>query len=356
MTLLNTPLPFHPYPTLIKELDIGSVAADNLYMGDLDATLALCPNLEIFRLENCFHISNILVRSLSGHCPALKQVDLPGCPISDSFIPILGKNCPNLERLDLSFTNLTIASLHAIVTHCEKLLQLDLSECGEMEPDAVMDLSTTKPFSRPLHWLNLRNAPVSDDLLRFTATHCPKLQDLVLESCTRISDDAIVKIANTCTQLRRLDCSFCDNITDLSIQAFAVRGASNDGCNLEELYLSACDMITPAAVHNLAQKCQKLDLIVLDGCEKILGTYVQSFASQQDDELECMLEREGIERLAKHSPANPVTPPASPGLLASDASQPARPFTPTPFKVEVSYATYTDDDMDRRWRTPTHFA
>ena len=74
MTLLNTPLPSLPYPEMIKELDIGAAAADNLYMGDLDATLAICTGLEVFRLENCFHISGILVRSLGMNCPMLKQV------------------------------------------------------------------------------------------------------------------------------------------------------------------------------------------------------------------------------------------------------------------------------------------
>src|SRR4051812_28319609 len=117
----------------------------------------------------------------------MTQLDLPGCPMSDTYIPILGKSCPNLERLDLSFTNSTVASLYTIVMHCEKLLQLDLSECREAEKDANMDLSN-KGFTRPLQWLNLRNAPVTDDLLRFAAIHCPNIEDLILESCVNISD------------------------------------------------------------------------------------------------------------------------------------------------------------------------
>ncbi|KNC97997.1 uncharacterized protein SPPG_06415 [Spizellomyces punctatus DAOM BR117] len=343
MSLLNTPLPAHPYPEMIRELDIGSSAADNLYMGDLDATLAVCTNLEVFRLENCFHISNILVRSLSTHCPSLKQVDLPGCPISDSFIPVLSKNCRQIERLDLSFTNLTVASLHAIVLNCDSLIQLDLSECRPVEEDTVLDLSN-KGFTRPLQWLNLRNTPVSDDLLRFTATHCPNLEDLVLESCTEITDDALVKVANTCTKLRRLDVSFCDNISDLSLQAFAMRASSANGGTLRELYLTACDSIGAIAVHNLAQKCTNLDLLVLDGCDKILGTFVQSFASQPSDELECLLEGEAIRLFAAHVPgSNPVTPPASPGRPAGAA---------TNYKVQVSYATTYGENADvGGWRS-----
>ncbi|KAI9092343.1 hypothetical protein DFS34DRAFT_288779 [Phlyctochytrium arcticum] len=330
MTLLNTPLPAHPYPEMIRELDIGSSAADNLYMGDLDATLAVCPNLEIFRLENCFHISNILVRSLSAHCPNLTQVDMPGCPITDSFIPVLAKNCRKIERLDLSFTNLTVASLQSIVMNCESLVQLDLSECREVEDDVSLDLSN-KGIARPLQYLNLRNTPVSDELLRFTATHCPSLEDLVLESCLDITDDALVKVAHTCTKLRRLDVSFCDHITDLSLQAFTMRAAQMNGGALQELYMIGCDNISPGAVHNLAQKCHKLELLILDGCEQILGSYVQSFALQPSDDLECFLEGEAIKHFAAHTPGTNPTPPASPGRPGL--------ALPSEYKVQVSYST-----------------
>ncbi|KAI8816540.1 uncharacterized protein EV422DRAFT_288344 [Fimicolochytrium jonesii] len=331
MTLLNTPLPAHPYPELIRELDIGSSAADNLYMGDLDATLGSCPNLEVFRLENCFHISNILVRSLAAHCPNLKQVDLPGCPISDSFIPTLSKSCRQIERLDLSFTNLTIASLHAIIINCENLIQLDLSECRPLEEDVNLDFSS-KPFSRPLQLLNLRNTPVTDDLLRFTATHCPELEDIILESCMELTDDALIKVASSCQKLRRLDVSFCDNITDLSLQALAMRAAYTKKGTLEELYLAACDNITPPALHHLAQQCAKLHTLVLDGCERLMGTYVQSFATQPADDLECMLEGDAIRRFAAHVPGtNPVTPPASPSRANTTPGM--------TYKVQVSYAT-----------------
>ncbi|KAJ3003908.1 hypothetical protein HKX48_001502 [Thoreauomyces humboldtii] len=340
VSLLNTPLPALPYPELIRELDIGSSAADDLYMGDLDSTLAVCTNLEVFRLENCFHISNILVRSLSAHCTNLKQVDLPGCPISDSFIPVLSRNCRQIERLDLSFTNLTVASLHAIVLNCDSLLQLDLSECRPLEEDASLDLAT-KNLTRPLQWLNLRNTSVNDDLLRFVATHCPNLEDLVLESCTEVTDDAVIKVASTCPKLRRLDLSFCDQVTDLSLQAFAIRASSTNGGTLRELYLTACDHISTPAVQNLAEKCTKLELLVLDGCDKLLGTFVQSFASQPSDELECLLEGEAIRRFAAHVPGtNLVTPPASPGRARDPAN----------YKVQVSYATHSKETVeDGNW-------
>ncbi|KAJ3165006.1 hypothetical protein HK101_000324 [Irineochytrium annulatum] len=333
MGLLYTPLPALPYTVMIRELDISGTAADNLYMGDLDATLGMCPNLEVFRLENCFHISNILVQSLAHHCQNLLQLDLPGCPISDSFIPALTKKCRHLLRLDLSFTNVSIASIHPVITFSESLLELDLSECQEADLTSL-DLSN-KGLRRALKSLNLRNSPVTDDMLRFAASQCPDLEIIILESCPRVTDDAIIKIATTCVKLRSLDCSFCDRITDLSLNALTVRATASNGGTLEELYLSACDLISPGAVHQMVQKSTKLELLVLDGCEKIMGSYIQEFATNRTDDLECSLEGESLKSLANYVVGTSLaTPPASPGrLLEGGAPQPE-------LKVEVTYATH----------------
>ncbi|KAJ3118168.1 hypothetical protein HDU96_003455 [Phlyctochytrium bullatum] len=352
MGLLNTPLPFLPYPVMIRELDIAGNAADNLYMGDLDAVLGMCPNLEVFRLENCFHISNILIQSLAHHCPNLLQLDLPGCPISDSFVPALTKKCKYLLRLDLSFTNVTIASIHPVILQAESLLELDLSECREADDLTSLDLSN-KGFRRPLKSLNLRNTPVNDDLLRFAISQCPELEIIILESCPNITDDAVIKIVNTCTRLRSLDCSFCDRITDLSLNALTVRAAASGGGSLEELYLSACDLITPAAVHQMVQKATRLELLVLDGCEKIMGSYVQEFAIDRSDELECSLEGEGLKALAQYNAVSSLaTPPASPARPGDVPSKDGQ------LRVQVSYATPEDAaEGERRKRKPnTGFA
>ncbi|KAJ1554692.1 hypothetical protein HK405_004324 [Cladochytrium tenue] len=335
MGLLNTPLPYHPYSAMIRELDITGMAADNLYMGDLDSALGMCPNLEVFRLENCFHISNILIQSIAHHCPNLLQLDLPGCPISDSFIPILTKKCRHLLRLDMSFTNATIASIHPVILNAESLLELDLSECRDSDDLTSLDLSN-KGFRRPLKSLNLRNTPITDDLLRYAVSQCPELEIVVLESCPRITDDAVMKLINTCTRLRSLDCSFCDRITDLSLNALTVRGAATGGGSLEELYMSACDLITPRAVQQMVQRNTRLCLLVLDGCEQIMGSFVQELSVTRGDELECSLEEEQLRTLAGLR----VEPLELPAVQSNGARGPnTGTATVGGLKFEVTYAT-----------------
>ncbi|KAJ1555311.1 SCF ubiquitin ligase complex subunit [Nowakowskiella sp. JEL0078] len=327
MGLLNTPLPAHPYPKIIRELDISGLAADNLYMGDLNAALSMCPNIEIFRLENCYHISNMLVRSIADYCQNIKQVDLPGCPVTDTFIPLLTKNCKKLESLDLSFSNVTISSLFVIIENCEVLLHVDLTECHPIEKDSKdLDLSF-KGYSRPLRLLNLRNTRISDDFLKFVVAHCQGLENVILDSCPDISDDSIMKLAQKSAKLRRLDFSFSDRITDKTLQSLAIRAAASNGGALEQLYLSACDLITAPAVQQLAQKSTKLQVLVLDGCERILETFIKEYASRRGD-LECSLEGESIRQMAAHvAGAIPSSPVASPERKKEDGE----------LKVEVEY-------------------
>ncbi|KAI8898834.1 hypothetical protein BC833DRAFT_619974 [Globomyces pollinis-pini] len=329
--LLNTPLPFYPYAYLIQKLDFVGSAADNIFMGDLDACLKQCVNIRTLRLERCFHISNILIQSISKNCPKLEQLDLPGCPVSDTFLPQLARNCQKLKRVDLSFTNMTIASLYHLVSNCPEILEIDLSEC---KPSDRLPDPLGKKVASPLQYLNLRNSPVNDPFVRYIASQCGKLKTLILESCTELTDASLMKVANSCPDLVTLDLSFCDLMTDLSLQVFAIRASTGNGGSLQELHLSACDSITPAAVYQLVQKCTKLELLVLDGCEKMSGTYIKRMATYQSDDITCTYEAKELrklasiplkELLAEDSNASYSTPPQSPPKTSEEL--PAQPAT-----------------------------
>jgi hypothetical protein len=85
MDLINVPLPYLNYAIYIRELAFTSpAAADNIYLGDLDYCLALCTRLELFKLDNCYHISNILIQALAqSECrKALLHIAIRSCPIS----------------------------------------------------------------------------------------------------------------------------------------------------------------------------------------------------------------------------------------------------------------------------------
>jgi hypothetical protein len=64
---------FHPYAFIVQILDLTPIG-DFIYMGDVDQCLQKCMNLKTFKLERCFHISNMLIQSIGKHCTFLEQV------------------------------------------------------------------------------------------------------------------------------------------------------------------------------------------------------------------------------------------------------------------------------------------
>ncbi|KAI8618536.1 hypothetical protein BC830DRAFT_1166125 [Chytriomyces sp. MP71] len=340
-TAKTLPAKLSIYAHLVHELDLCGAAADNVYIGDLDGALALCANLRILRLGSVFHMSNMIVQSVATHCSNLVQLELPGCPVSDAFIPLLAKKCSLLLRFDAAFTNLTVGSLVPLIKFAASLLELDLSECRES--DASLDMQVAEPLMRPLKFLNLRNTQITDPLLTFTARACPALSILVLESCTKITDASVTLLFSHCPALRSLDLSFCDNLTDASLRAATPPSV------LEELYLSGLDLISARGIHEMVAQLLmpgalgRLELLVLDGCESVVGSYVKGFAASPADDLECELERDGLRRLA----LTPVPDGVSGGLEVDAGVKHSGMMSPamqqmhgmmSGLKVEVSYA------------------
>ena len=58
----------------IKKLYFCGSCVESLVIGDLDYLLSKCISLEEFHLENGFHLSNQLIKSLSMHNPGLRIV------------------------------------------------------------------------------------------------------------------------------------------------------------------------------------------------------------------------------------------------------------------------------------------
>jgi hypothetical protein len=186
---------------------------------------------------------------------------------------------------------MTIGILPTLLANCPKLETIDLSEC---KPAGKLDLS--KKVICPLKVLNVCNSTISDELVRFVASSCPNLQTLILESCAGISDSSIMKVANSCSNLQTLDVSFCHLITDLSIQVFTLC-ATQKRTMLTELHLVSCDQISPNTIHQLIQKTPTLELLVLDGCDRMNGSFLKQMATYQDD-VTCTLESKELRKLS----------------------------------------------------------
>lgn len=125
---------------------------------------------------------------------------------------------------------MTVTALYHLIANCPSILEIDLSECKQSEglPEPLV-----RNFQSTLTYLNLRNSPVTDTVMRYVASQCPKLKTLILESCSDLTDASLMKVANSCPDLVTLDLSFCDMMTDLSLQVFSIRASSDKGGNLQ---------------------------------------------------------------------------------------------------------------------------
>ncbi|RKO90915.1 hypothetical protein BDK51DRAFT_44941 [Blyttiomyces helicus] len=382
---------FFPYASYVRFLHVPAPVADDMLMGDLKYVIQACPNLIGFRLERCPHVSNIILRVISEVAHALEHLELPACPISDTFVPLLVVGCPQLVSVDLvgpagcvfghvdgaSYTNVTLSSLPIILERCKHLESLNLaairnheeewesargrqrfgfsSSASERWPscsrsptrtDRTPSTSRTlSPISRtlspmrptsptpyvpppspsnpilaailpapsPLTFLALSDTDAADSTIRLVALSAPHLTTALLDGCPRITDDAVALLVRHCPLLRTLDLSHT-RITDLALQAIAVHSAGSD---LATLRVANSPRITPGAVRLVARACPALRSLVLDGCERMVGTFVVGFAREPelvDDEgllhyTACTLDGEGIARLAAcEEPWGPVRP------------------------------------------------
>ncbi|KAL2919106.1 hypothetical protein HK105_201376 [Polyrhizophydium stewartii] len=301
--LLTSRTTTYPYALMVNELSLEGAVAEEVLMGDLKAALKACTNLLRFRLKGCSHVSNLLAQFLGENVPHLVHLELPGCPISDSFMSNLVRGCKHLRHLDFSFTSITLASIPLLLRDCRHLESLDLtgvlapppswhgyeytsaqlqsfsssSSLSSLSQDSGVAPMAVATFERPLVTrVSLSRTDATDATVRFLANHCPNLEHLFIDSCPHVTDQSLVSIAQHCPNLVRLDCSFSSNITDIGVQALAVHLNARGPSQLMALNLTACHHVTPKAVCLLAQECLQLDCIILDGCDRIADWYFDS--------------------------------------------------------------------------------
>jgi len=272
------------YKDLVKSLEISGTA--DIWMGDIENALKPLIYLDTFTISNSPNVTNILLHSIGSNCPQLKNLYLPGCVgLTDAFVPQLCKQCKELEKIDLSFTNVSVGIIPAALINLKNIRELNLGD--SKESSAPIDMGD-ESFTRPLVTLNLRNSPITDQMLDWVVTRCPEIETVILENCQNITDHSITKLAAKLRGLTTLDISFCDQITDASLSALA----ENEDSKLKFLDLSYCYNITTRGIKEVGLKCTHLESLVLNGVENILNTCQQYCVGD-----ECILEGDSIKKL-----------------------------------------------------------
>ena len=160
--------------------------------------------------------------------------------------------CPVLECLSLTLFSLTstldpLLDLFNSPARALKLRTISLSSARRV-PTNEHVLRSLADNCLNLTRLDLSGVPGVDDALISSFKHCRKLSHLNIKGCKQVTDSSVCELLDAC-QFISMVLSGCHQLTDRSILAMARSQPS-----LEEIYITGCLRITPAAVRYL-QHC-----------------------------------------------------------------------------------------------------
>lgn len=184
---------------------------------------------------------------LVARLPQLRELSLQGCSWA-GVSALRTCVCPPLASLDLSFVSgLNDASLRDILSP---------------PPDSRPGLVDTKSRLRNLRTLRLAGCDLTDVALRYVTQHLPRLAELDISDCQRVSDAGVAQLATppaaTINLLHSLNLSGCRLITDASLEHLARCDA------LVRVDLRNAPNVSAAAIAKFAVRSQH-GLKVMDG-------------------------------------------------------------------------------------------
>ncbi|KAJ1428375.1 hypothetical protein B484DRAFT_419428 [Ochromonadaceae sp. CCMP2298] len=237
--------------------------------------------LTVLSIEGLSLISDEGFGALTDKCTQLQQVNVNKCPnVSHETIRKLVKQNPRLSSLKMSSARITDEALSLIAAGMVQsgcgagMLYLDISMCADLTDLGVICIAETCPA---LLSLNMRGlSRVSDLGTRSVCSNCWHLQHLDLEDVFLLRDDAF-----------------------WFSPLYDGRQAANENMlmSLSTLTLTDCSNLTDRGVQGLAERCRKLDALVLRGCDKITDQALQYMSNPTQSTASAVAMCDSIHRL-----------------------------------------------------------
>lgn len=244
---------------LAKYLDIScsclkSILFRGLQKDRMEAMISLCiVKLKFAHLQEvrCFmcELPAKLRDFLLMFADTICTLKLHGC--NGNFLKCLEKiKCPRLTVLAPSCFD---SDIIALMSMCDHVTHLNCA--GSSSSCYFLSL----PCCTSLMKVNLSCTDVRNADILQVCSNCQQLDGIELCECRFLTDEAIVALVTRCSQLRTLWMNTNDPFTDISLRAIAEHGR-----HLQSLNISACPLMTTAALLGALSACSSLHTYFLD--------------------------------------------------------------------------------------------
>lgn len=225
-------------------------------------------------------LSDASLGHLQSRCTLLQRLNLSWTGNRDalsltgfsSFLKACGQSLVCLELSCCHFLN--EACLEVVSQTCPRLQELNLSSCDRLSPQAFTHICKLPHLRR----LVLYRTKIEQTALLSILTFCIELRHLNLGSCVRIDDYDVVAsmLAARCHSLCSLDLWRCRNLTDRGLAELA------SGCKmLEELDLGWCPTLqsSTGCFQQLARSLPRLRKLFLTANRSVCDSDIEELAS-----------------------------------------------------------------------------
>jgi len=276
------------------------------------ALLNSCPQLRKLNVVGSEEVDDAALATLIKQYPRLNPNTVVSRNKGDLFCAAIAEGRPNLIAINLSNCKVTLDGVLTLAGGCSRLKKLDISLCSEVQAGINTSLGDVGKTCRYLASINFAGCveAVTDKSIKRIAEACPRLSNVCLASCTNLSSESIIKFVAKCKKLKALELRGCvDAVTDTVIGAIGkhrrllklnvaqctrltkactalmppqlthltLAGCENidpsslGSCckDLISLNISACKSVKDASIIELSKTCEKLEELLLAGCDKV---------------------------------------------------------------------------------------
>jgi len=196
--------------------------------------------LQHLSLEGCWKITNEGIKVLSQTCRGLKTIKLSGCyKLSDDALKFLSDNCYGMEKWRLARLPAISNNGLEYIAHLRgtSLRILDVSAC-----------------------------PVGNEGIAAILSGCPRLEELSVKHCKRLSNPPFLEHIVNCTNLVTLD------VQRLNLDNDGVKAIITACPNLRVANFKCANHLDPALLATIPLHCPDLEVLRLygDGVDKDL--------------------------------------------------------------------------------------